>query len=84
VAMTRGEGDDGFRWGPTLDERACTDCRVCLEFCRQGVYGLVDDHVRVVAKDSCMEGCSHCASMCEAEALTFPTLGELRAAKRKD
>ena len=45
---------------------------------------MVDEHVRVVAKASCMEGCSHCAGMCEAGALAFPTLDELRAAKRKN
>ncbi len=56
---------------------------MCLEFCQQGVYGAVDDHVRVVAKGSCIEGCSHCAGMCEAGALSFPTLDELRAAKRR-
>jgi hypothetical protein len=72
-----------FVWGPTLDVAACTDCRVCLDFCQFGAYGMVDDHVRVVAKASCMEGCSHCASMCEAGALTFPTLDELRASKHK-
>jgi len=73
-----------FVWGPTIDAAACADCKVCLEFCQRGVYAMVDKHVRVVAKDSCMEGCSHCASMCEAGALTFPTLDELRAARRKD
>jgi NAD-dependent dihydropyrimidine dehydrogenase PreA subunit len=72
-----------FVWGPTLDEATCTDCTVCLGFCRQGVYAMVGGHVRVVAKASCMEGCSHCAGMCEAGALTFPTLDELRAAKRE-
>ncbi len=71
-------------WGPTIDEAACTDCKVCLEFCHQSVYAMVDEHVRVVAKDSCMEGCSYCAGMCEAGALTFPTLDELRAARRQD
>ena len=73
-----------FVWGPTIDEVACTDCKVCLEFCQQGVCAMVDEHVRVVAKASCIEGCSHCAGMCEAGALTFPTLDELRAAKRKN
>jgi len=83
VTTARVDRDDGFQWGPALDAAACTDCRVCLEFCQQGVYGLVGDHVRVVAKSSCIEGCSHCAGMCEAGALAFPTLDELRAAKRK-
>ena len=82
--MTAGVEQEGvFQWGPTLDAGACTDCKVCLEFCQQGVYGLVADHVRVVARSSCIEGCSHCAGMCDAGALTFPTLDELRAAKQK-
>jgi NAD-dependent dihydropyrimidine dehydrogenase PreA subunit len=71
-----------FVWGPTLDEATCTGCKVCLEFCQQGVYAMAGGHVRVLAKTSCIEGCSHCAGMCEAGALTFPTLDELRAAKR--
>jgi len=41
---------EAFVWGPTIDEAACTDCKVCLEFCQQGVYAMIDDHVRVVAK----------------------------------
>lgn len=72
-----------FVWGPTIDEAVCTDCRTCLDFCQFGVYAMVDDHVRVAAKASCMAGCSECASMCEAEALTFPTLAELRASRKK-
>jgi NAD-dependent dihydropyrimidine dehydrogenase PreA subunit len=72
-----------FVWGPTIDEAACTGCRVCLDFCQFGVYEMVDGLVRVKAKASCIEGCSHCASMCEAGALSFPTLEELRAARQK-
>jgi NAD-dependent dihydropyrimidine dehydrogenase PreA subunit len=72
-----------FVWGPTIDEVVCTNCKACLDFCQQGVYALIDDRVHVVAKSSCMEGCSHCAGMCEAKALTFPTLEELLAAKRE-
>ncbi len=72
-----------FVWGPTLDEATCTDCKVCLEFCQQGVYA----HGR----RSCArrgEGILHggllaLRRLCEAGALTFPTLDELRAAKRK-
>lgn len=65
-----------------MDRETCDDCRVCLEFCRQGVYGLVDGVVQVVKRDGCMPGCSHCATLCEAGALTFPSLDELRASRR--
>ena len=68
-------------WGPTIDEAACRDgCRVCLDFCEQGVYDLVDGRVRVVQRTACMVGCSHCASLCEAGAIAFPSLEDLRKA----
>jgi NAD-dependent dihydropyrimidine dehydrogenase PreA subunit len=68
-------------WGPTIDEAACRDgCRVCLDFCKQGVYGLVDGRVLVAERTSCVVGCSHCASLCDAGAIAFPSLEDLRKA----
>jgi NAD-dependent dihydropyrimidine dehydrogenase PreA subunit len=68
-------------WGPTIDEAACRDgCRVCLDFCKQGVYGLADGRVLVAERTSCVVGCSHCASICEAGAIAFPSLEDLRKA----
>jgi NAD-dependent dihydropyrimidine dehydrogenase PreA subunit len=77
------EAGQDFVWGPTLDESACREgCSTCIDFCQNGVYDWVDGRVRVVQRDACMEGCSHCATLCEAGALTFPSLEELRAARR--
>lgn len=74
----------GFEWGPTIDESACRDgCRVCLDFCQSGVYDWVDDRVRVVRRTACVPGCSHCSTLCEARALRFPSLDELRASRRE-
>ena len=68
-------------WGPTIDDAACRDgCRVCLDFCRQGVYDLVDGRARVVRRTACIVGCSHCAGLCEAGAIAFPSLEDLRKA----
>ena len=68
-------------WGPTIADAACVDgCRVCLDFCKQGVYDLVDGRVRVVRRSACMVGCSHCAGLCDAGAIVFPSLEDLRAA----
>jgi len=72
-----------FQWGPTIAEAVCDGCRACLEFCQNGVYAVVEDRVRVVQRASCIPGCSHCATLCEAGALTFPSLDELRASRRK-
>ena len=74
----------GFEWGPTIDESACCDgCRVCLDFCQNGVYDWVDGRVRVVQRTACVPGCSHCSTLCGAGALRFPSLDELRASRRK-
>jgi len=72
-----------FVWGPTIDAAACTDCGVCLDFCQNGVYEWVDGHVAVVHRASCIAGCSHCATLCEPVALSFPSLDELRASRNK-
>lgn len=36
-------------WFPTIDERLCTNCGVCIGFCTHGVYALDDVRTRVVA-----------------------------------
>ncbi len=78
-----GMGAKDFEWGPTLDESACRQgCRTCLDFCQNGVYEWVDGRVRVARRSACVPGCSHCATLCESGALTFPSLDDLRAARR--
>jgi NAD-dependent dihydropyrimidine dehydrogenase PreA subunit len=77
-------GTGEFVWGPTIDAAACSDCGVCVDFCRSGVYEWAGDHVVVAHRGACIAGCSHCATLCEAGALTFPSLEELRARRQKD
>ena len=68
-------------WGPTIDEAVCREgCRTCLDFCKQGVYEWVDGNTRVVRRTSCIVGCSQCAGLCEAGAIAFPSLEDLRKA----
>jgi MinD superfamily P-loop ATPase len=76
-------GSQEFVWGPTIDQAVCTDCGACFDFCRNGVYKQVDGHVTVDHRGACMAGCSHCATLCEPGALTFPSLDELRASCMK-
>lgn len=74
-----------IEWGPRVDAEACTGCGACIEFCRQGVYAWSDDGrtIAVAHKTHCVTGCSHCASLCEAEAIAFPSLEDLRRARRE-
>lgn len=69
-------------WGPTLDADACTNCGTCIDFCHNDVYAWVDGAVVVAHKDHCVTGCSHCGTLCEAEALSFPTLEDIKRARR--
>jgi NAD-dependent dihydropyrimidine dehydrogenase PreA subunit len=69
-------------WGPTLDADACTGCGICIGFCHNDVYAWEGDKVLVAHKAHCVTGCSHCATLCEAEALAFPTLADIKRARR--
>jgi NAD-dependent dihydropyrimidine dehydrogenase PreA subunit len=80
---TADAGPPEFVWGPAIEAAACTDCGACLDFCQNGVYEKVDGRVVVAQRGACVPGCSHCATLCEAGALTFPSLGELRASRQK-
>ena len=71
-----------IEWGPTLDADACTGCGACIDFCHNDVFAWAGDEVIVAHKLHCVAGCSHCATLCEAEALSFPTLEEIKRARR--
>jgi NAD-dependent dihydropyrimidine dehydrogenase PreA subunit len=72
---------EAIDWGPTIDEAACRDgCRMCLDFCQNGVYAWVDGKTCVVQRTACIVGCSQCASLCESGAIAFPSLEDLRKA----
>ena len=71
-------------WGPTLDAEKCTGCGACIEFCHNDVYAWSEDGERVVVahRTNCVSGCSHCATLCESQALSFPTLEDIMRARR--
>jgi len=71
-----------IEWGPTIDTAACTGCGTCIEFCHNDVFAWADEKVIVAHKNDCVAGCSHCATLCEAGAISFPTLEDLRRARR--
>ena len=73
-----------IEWGPTVDPEACTGCGACIGFCHNDVYRWSEDESKVVVafKGHCVSGCSHCATLCEAEAISFPTLEEIKRMRR--
>jgi NAD-dependent dihydropyrimidine dehydrogenase PreA subunit len=73
-----------LEWGPTVDPGLCTGCGTCIDFCHNDVYRWSADESQVVVafKTHCVTGCSHCATLCEDEAISFPTLEDIRRARR--
>lgn len=73
-----------IEWGPTIDAEACTGCGTCIEFCHNDVYRWSGDGTQVVvaSKAHCVTGCSHCGTLCVARAISFPTLADIKRARR--
>jgi NAD-dependent dihydropyrimidine dehydrogenase PreA subunit len=74
-----------IEWGPTLDADLCTGCGTCIDWCKHDVYRWSEggDKVEVETKSNCVVGCSHCASLCAAEALSFPSFEEIKRLRRE-
>jgi len=66
-----------IQWFPTVDERKCTGCGVCVDMCHRGVY-LLAGKAKVANPYRCVVSCTGCESMCPEKAIKFPTLVELR------
>jgi NAD-dependent dihydropyrimidine dehydrogenase PreA subunit len=74
-----------IEWGPAIDAAAYTGCSTCIDFCHHDVYQWTNDESQVVVahKLHCVPGCSHCATLCEAKAISFPTFEEIKRARRE-
>ena len=64
-------------WYPRIDLEKCTGCKTCVEFCQHKVYTF-DDKARVTNPYRCVVTCTGCKTKCESEAISFPTLIDLR------
>ncbi len=74
-----------IEWGPTVDDDACTGCGTCIDFCHNDVYRWSADESTVVVafKTHCVSGCSHCATLCDVQAISFPTVEDIKRARRE-
>lgn len=76
----RGIPREEIAWHPTVDKEKCVGCKECFNFCMHSVYGWDADGHRVFVKEpfSCVVGCSSCAGLCSAGAISFPPLTVLK------
>ena len=66
-------------WYPTIDADLCTNCGSCIEFCANDVFSLEEDTVSVSNPYNCVVGCSACTTACPVEAISFPSVEELKS-----
>jgi NAD-dependent dihydropyrimidine dehydrogenase PreA subunit len=65
-------------WFPRVDMERCTGCGVCIGFCHNKVYRERNGKPEVADPYGCVVGCSGFASQCPAQAISFPSLVEIR------
>jgi NAD-dependent dihydropyrimidine dehydrogenase PreA subunit len=72
-------------WYPTVLAEKCNGCRVCFEFCQQGVYAWDEQHniAKVVRPSNCVVGCNGCENLCAPGAISFPELEAIQEIIRK-
>lgn len=61
-------------WYPTIEQDLCTNCGVCVDFCKHGVYALEDVRTVVSAPFNCVVGCTGCEGQCASGAIHFPEM----------
>lgn len=69
-------------WGPTIDYDKCLGCGLCYVTCGGRVvydWNSEDNRPIVARFDNCMPGCTTCANLCPAEAISFPPIADLHA-----
>ena len=68
---------EAIPWFPRVDDKRCSGCSSCVEFCMQGVFSF-DGKSRVIKPYSCIVGNSSCRSFCPEKAISFPSPAELK------
>jgi NAD-dependent dihydropyrimidine dehydrogenase PreA subunit len=83
--MKAGIPRDRIQWFPTINYDACLADSACLDFCKSGVFEWDQAGARVVVAQplNCVVGCTSCAQICPAEAITFQDKDELKRTLRE-
>ncbi len=73
-AKWKGVPREEIDWHPTVDEKKCKGCGMCITSCGRGVFDYdTEKGIVVVAKPlRCMVGCTSCQVWCVFEAISFP------------
>ena len=77
MAWLSGCSRDEINWGPSINTEKCVGCGICLN-CGKKVYDWKDGKATVENRNSCIPGCQTCGNLCLGEAISFPSISELR------
>ncbi len=72
-------------WYPTIDPEACIGDQECVNFCKNNVFRWDEEKNQPVVESpyNCVLGCNTCMEICPVQAITFPTVQELRDTMRR-
>ena len=76
-----------INWGPKIDVNKCVGCGMCVVQCseRRNVFGYDEERRKavVLVPENCMVGCNNCQIACLWDAITFPSILEIRELAKK-
>ncbi len=76
-----------INWGPKIDVNKCVGCGMCVVQCseRRNVFGYDEQRRKavVLVPENCMVGCNNCQIACLWDAITFPSISEVRELAKK-
>ncbi len=72
-------------WYPSVASEKCNGCKVCFDFCPNGVYAWDDKGGLAVVREPfrCTVGCNGCEGLCAQGAISFPDLDTINAIIKK-
>ena len=76
-----------INWGPKIDVNKCVGCGMCVVQCseRRNVFGYDEQRRKavVLVPENCMVECNNCQIACLWDAITFPSISEVRELAKK-
>ena len=86
VKPWHGISRETIAWNPTVDEKKCIGCGMCVTGCGRKVYGFDYERKKpvVLRPESCMVACVTCANTCLQDAISFPPVEGVRELIRKE
>ena len=86
VKSWHGISRETIAWNPTVDEKKCIGCGMCVTGCGRKVYGFDYERQKpvVLRPSNCMVACVTCANTCLQDAISFPPVEGARELIRKE